>query len=283
VKALLVVIVVAGICGAGIYAMTSAEAPISGRRDFKGEREAVVSVRENSTEETGLLNPTRQQARESNPKSKETVDSVKETLPEEKKTGLPPRKPKSDDKFDPFMGERFSETEFQEGPLSNFRGAVPVGQSPEETLRTQEIIKIDKQVDKMLRNLTKKVNGVASRLKLDASTANTLRDISLDGLEQISDARKQFAGQAMTDSDRDYLRDTIKSINSSTAQSIYGLLGDDKYKQYKRESRYYDNPQARLLDEMNTIKKQNQKLQKKMDTQNRQSRPKRSGNWRGRR
>jgi hypothetical protein len=176
--------------------------------------------------------------------------------------------PEPEGEYDPLLGERFDEAQVTAAAESRL---IAGGLTPEEEEKNREVAKIDAQVKKIENQLNRKLNTVASRMKLDDRTRADLIDISKEGLDRIAEIRKQFAGTEMTESDRAYMHEQIRAENINTTRNIATLLGEDAFKEYRKETRYYDNPNARVLDEIGDLKKQNQQLQKKVDQQSRKS------------
>jgi DNA-binding protein YbaB len=254
-KALLIVVLVLGVDAAGIYLMSvsGAQARAGGFEDTAALQDSTVSTKRAVKENQPFAYKPKQPA----------VRPPAEEPP-------PPKKPAAKapvvDDFDPMLGERFEEkTIVRPPPEMRADGSVVRG-----TVRESETATIDAQKEKMRKGIAKKVNRIASRMRLDGRLREELLTISLDGLERVSQIRKNYTGESMSDSDRRYMNDQIRAANAETVGSIRHLLGDEKFKQFKKESRYYDKPTERVLDKMKDLEKQNKNLQKKVDDQGKQ-------------
>ncbi len=256
-KALLIVVLVLGIDGTGIYfmAMTGAQARAGGYDDTAAMQNTAASAKKADKENQPFAYKPEA--------AKPAVRPPVEQPPPAKKPAV---KAPSMEGFDPLLGERFDE-----GQLASPPPEVRADGSIVRSAGTSgETAKIDAQAEKMRGGLTKKVNRIAARMRLDGRLSEDLLTISLEGLERVSEIRKGYAGEAMTDNDRLYMKDQVKAANADTAQSIRQLLGDEKFKQFRKESRYYDQPEERVLDKMKDLEKQNRNLQKKVDNQGKQ-------------
>jgi hypothetical protein len=280
-KILLVVLVVAGVSAVCVYTMALSSSHIE-QEESEHTRQA-DSRSPRSPETAQLLDTGPGKAPPGETASSKQPDQAQpgpEQAPVEQK---PVPEPASDEGFDPLLGEQFDEAAIARGS-PNIR---VIGRTPEEAIKNRDIERIDRQVEKMRKGLTKKANTIASKMKLDQALKEDLLAISLEGLSEVADIRKQFAGRAMTDSDRAYARDQMKAANANTTENIRRLLGDEKFKEFRKETRYFDNPSARVLDKMKGIEKQNRDLQRKIDQQNRRKKKRKSGgmlprNWRPR-
>jgi hypothetical protein len=172
-----------------------------------------------------------------------------------------PRPSAPEEPFDPLLGEKFDENELALRPPES----IPPAPDEQDQRIQQEIDKIEAQGNGMRQRLATKLNTVFSRMKLEEALAQQLLEISLEGLGRVLEVRKEFAGREMTDSERDYLKSRIQAVNADTTLSIRTLLGEDLFKKFQRESRYYDNPNARVADEVKELKKQTRELQKKVE------------------
>ena len=265
VKVLLVVLVVLGASAVGVCVMFVSGSQIHSESEQPAARTAHDSP-----------SPRKSQPL---PEAPPGIPDISKKTPPEQPPGEGPTPPSAAPKgiaegelppiedFDPLLGERFDEAAIAEGS-PNIRS---VSRTPEEASRNRDMERIEDQVDKMRKGLAKKANKIATKMKLDERAREDLVDISLEGLNQAAEIRKQFAGTAMTDADRVYMKDQIRAANTGTADRIRYLLGDDGFKQFKKESRYYDNPNARVLDEVKSIKQQNRNLQKKIEQQNKRN------------
>ncbi len=273
VKVFLVVIVVLGLSAAGIYTMV-VSGPEAHRETATPIRHA-VSDPSPDPEDAPPADPVEPEKKAPAPEDAPVQGSpVSQPLP-----GLAGEsQPVSDEDFDPLLGERFARNllDGRKSPL------LAGGATPQESAKNNDIAKIDAQSRKMQGRLTRKVNSISSRMRLDQRIREDLVAVALEGLEAVSEIRKQFAGQQMTDSDRLYMKDQIKAANVGTTQRIHSMLGDEKFREFKKQSRYYDNPNAQVLDEVKQLKKQNQQLQKKVDRQNKPKPGKKPGGRSGR-
>jgi len=264
-KVLLVVLVVFGASAAGVCVMF-----VSGSQvHYENEQPAARTAHDTPSTPQPQLHP----------EDPSGIPEISKKPPSEKPPGEGPTPPSATPKgiaegeippiedFDPLLGERFDEAAIAEGS-PHIRS---VSRTPEEASRNRDMERIEDQVDKMRKGLAKKANKIAAKMKLDERAREDLVDISLEGLNEAAEIRKQFAGAAMTDADRAYMKDQIRAANANTAGRIRYLLGDEGFKQFKKESRYYDNPNARVLDEVKTIKRQNRNLQKKIEQQNKRN------------
>ncbi len=175
--------------------------------------------------------------------------------------------PPGEEEFDPFFGEHFSEAEM----ASEYVGAYPKAESFEEAQKKLEILKIEKQIDRMGGKLARKLDVVTSRIHLDDHLKEQVLDMSLEGLNRIGQLRKGLAGQELSDEDRRVMKEDTRGIRHETRENLKSLLGDEKYEEFQRESRYFDNPNARVLDEVRDLKKQNRDLQKEITRQRKKS------------
>lgn len=261
-KPLVIVLVVLGANAVGVYSMAVS------RTETKPESAVSAADASSTPEPVSRLAPSQDRAA-SPPVPKDSLPD--EAPPAQQKP--PADKPEDvqaepDEAFDPLLGERFDEGFLAgRGPAN-----VATGMTPMETQTNQDIARIELQAKKMSDRLRKKMDNIASKMKLDERLRDDLAEISLDGLNQVIEIRKQFAGQEMTDADRAYMKEQIQAANYDTAQRMRSMLGEDEFKQFRKESRYYDNPNARVLDQVGEIKKQNRQLQKKIDQQSREMR-----------
>jgi len=254
-KALLIVVIVLGVDAAGIYAMavSGSQARAGSFEETTQPQAAAASVRKPVEEEQPF-------AYKAQPKESESRPPVEQPPPPESKA---PAKSAPQEGFDPLLGERFDEAQLAGPPREVGADGLPVGPGTEDADRA----KIDAQTEKMKQRLSKKVNKIASNMRLDPRLREDLLAISTEGLERVSEIRKGYAGAQMTDSERQYMSDQVRTANAETGESIRRLIGDEKFKQFKKESRYYDQPTERVLDKMKDLEKQNRDLQKKVDNQ----------------
>lgn len=256
-KALLIVFLVLGVDAAGIYLMS-----VSGAQARAGSFEDTATLHDSSIASKKTEKENQPFAYKPQPRQPAVKPPAEEPPPPKK----PAAKAPSADDFDPLLGERFDEKP-AEAPPPEIRAD---GSIARDAFKDSETAKIDAQKEKMQRGITKKVNRIASRMRLDGRLREELLAISLEGLNRVSQIRMNYAGQTMSDSDRRYMNDQIRAANAETAGSIRYLLGDEKFKQFKKESRYYDQPTERVLDKMKDLEKQNRDLQKKVDNQGKQ-------------
>jgi hypothetical protein len=268
-KVLLVVLVVAGVSAVCVYTMALTNLQIE-------QRESVSIQPSGSSTRPGpdtakLLDTESEEppAESSPPGTPVQEEKPPAEMPPPKETAS---QPVTDDSFDPLLGESFNEALISSGtPRDSDLGSpriLATGSTAEEAVKNRDILRIEKQAKKMEKGLNKKLNTIASKLKLDPRTREDLLAISRDGLSEVVEIRKQFAGRAMTGSERAYMRDQVKTANANTAENIRRLLGG-QFKDYRQESKYYDNPNQRVLDKMKDIEKQNRDLQRKIEQQNR--------------
>jgi hypothetical protein len=254
-KALLIVVVVLGADAAGIYAMavSGAQARAGGFEEDVQPQTSAASVKKPAGEDQPF-------AYKPEPKESDSRPPVEQPPPAKIKA---PAKAAPQESFDPLLGERFNEAELAGPPPEVGADGSPVGPGTE----TADRAKIDAQTEKMKQRLSKKIDRIANNMRLDPRLREDLLAISTEGLERVSEIRKGYAGGQMTDSERQYMSDQVRTANAETGESIRRLLGDEQFKQFRKESRYYDQPTERVLDKMKDLEKQNRDLQKKVDNQ----------------
>lgn len=262
VRILLVVLAVAGVSAVGIYSMAVSEVPPGAADVQEAGTPAVPAAASDPREEPAGLETG--DLAESGPGKTQRLQTARKRIPADRES----RKESSlDESYDPFLGERFDEMATARPKPGSPREIFPEGVDPQEITKKRDLEKITAQSKKMRARLTKKINTVGSRMRLDERTKEDLLETHLEGLERMSEIRGEFAGVEMTDSDRKYMKDQIRAAYADTTQNIRGFLGDKEFKQFRRESRYYDNPTARIADDLREIKKQNRELQKKINRQ----------------
>jgi hypothetical protein len=256
-KALLIVVLVLGVDAAGIYlmAMTGAQARAGGYENTAALKGPAGSSKKADGENQRFAYKPKSDKPASRPPAEQPPPAKK-----------PPVKPASTDGFDPLLGERFDERQLVTPP-PEIRAD---GSIVRNAAKSGDTAKIDAETEKMRKGLTKKVNRIASRMRLDQRLREELLAISLEGLERVSEIRKGYAGEEMTDNERLYMKEQVQAANAGTAESIRRLLGDEKFNQFKKESRYLRKPTERVLDKMKDLEKQNRNLQKKVDDQGKQ-------------
>lgn len=271
-RILLVVLTVLGASAVGIYSMAVTSSPVHNEPTGLAQEAYSPSVRgpspalEGEPQGPGLSDLPGSESEAGGP-GEETRAAEKKAPGEQATAG----KSSLDKGFDPFMGERFDEAALT--PRNAPQEIFPEGTDPQEVARKRDTEKIEAQARKMRGRLSKKVNTIASRMRLDGRLREDLLEIHLEGLGRVSEIRKEFAGVQMTDFDRRYLKDQLRAAYADTTQNIRGLLGNKGFKQFRKESRYYDNPTARIADDVRDLKKQNRQLQKKIDQQSKQKKP----------
>jgi hypothetical protein len=121
---------------------------------------------------------------------------------------------------------------------------------------------IEREMKKLQGEMVKRTNTLANRLKLDQNQRESLTQIGERTLQQIREARQQFASSQMTENDKQLMRSQIQNANRSAGESIKYVLGDEKYKEFRKESTYYKNPDQRLYDMQKSIEGQKKQLDK---------------------
>jgi hypothetical protein len=132
--------------------------------------------------------------------------------------------------------------------------------APPEAKTAVEQDRIEREMTKLKADMVRRTNTVANRLKLDQNQRESLTQIAEQTTQQIRVIREQFGNSQMTEYDREIMRNQIRDVNRAAAESIRYVLGDEKYKEFKKESSYYKNPDQRIYDMQKSIDAQKTQL-----------------------
>jgi len=132
----------------------------------------------------------------------------------------------------------------------------------------EELRKIEKMMEKQRREAYKRLFTVARRARLNGEQREILRNAADDLWRQIEAYYEQFKYSERTDYDKQVLRQNIGMAYRTTMQDLRYQLGDDAFKRFMTENRYYKNPEERMVD----MQKKMYEMDKQMDKQQKQLR-----------
>lgn len=131
----------------------------------------------------------------------------------------------------------------------------------------EELRKIEMMMMKQKREAYKRLFTVARRARLNSEQREILRSVADDLWRQIEGYYEEFKYSQRTDYDRQLLRQSVRTAFRSAMQDLQYQLGDDAFKRFMRENRYYRNPEERMVDiqrKMNEMDRQMDKQQKQL-------------------
>jgi len=159
----------------------------------------------------------------------------------------------------------------QDEPLAvlrppNEKSAAIGSPSGDGEISDEELRKIEKMMEKQRREVYKRLSAVARRARLNAEQREILRNAANDLWGQIEACYEQFKYSERTDYDRRILRQNIGTAYRSTMQDLRYQLGDDAFRRFMTENRYYKNPEERMVD----MQKKMYEMDRQMDRQQKQ-------------
>jgi hypothetical protein len=131
---------------------------------------------------------------------------------------------------------------------------------PQEAKAGGEKDIIEREMKRLQGEMLKRMNTIASRLKLDQNQREAITQIAERTVQQIREIRQQFAGSQMTEYDKESMRSQIQAAHRSAGESIRNVLGDEKYKEFRKESTYYKNLDQRVYDVQKSMEAQGKQL-----------------------
>lgn len=138
--------------------------------------------------------------------------------------------------------------------------AVEKESATQEDKSVAERDRIERDMKRLRSEMLKRTNTVASTLKLDQSQRESITQITEQTLTQIRMVREQFASSQMTDYDKEVMRSQIQDAYRAAGENIRYVLGDEKYKEFRKESSYYNNPNLQLHDVQKSMDEQKKQL-----------------------
>lgn len=155
-------------------------------------------------------------------------------------------------------------SEFLGNSAYNLGSGYPVAEAdqsvPQEVKIAAERDRTEKEMSKVRADMFNKMNTVAGRLKLDQYQRELITQIAEQTLQQIRMIREAFVKSQMTASDKEAMHAQIRDMQRAAGESIRYALGDEKYKEFRKESNYYNNPEQRLYDMQKSIEAQKKQL-----------------------
>ncbi|MFH1421666.1 MAG: hypothetical protein ABIH42_02990 [Planctomycetota bacterium] len=128
--------------------------------------------------------------------------------------------------------------------------------------------------------MLRQVNNVSRKLNLERSQREDIAKILEQTLTDITAIKSQFITMQMTESDEDLMRSQIKELYSAAGEKVRYILGDEKYKEFRKEYSSY-NKNEQMNDKIEDVNRQNEKLRRELEQQKRDStRPHTRGKFR---